>query len=161
MTAYCSTDDLLLGNLPLGQVVDAQKMTNDSADEIDSKIGFRFQTPVDINSLMASHRPSALLLKRLNAILATGRILVTLDIPDENDRIHALGSNYIREAQATLNLIANGSMELPGAVLLNEIADQNTGPRVVNVDSGSLVQGFYEYLDPTTTPAWLRTPYYG
>lgn len=144
-TAYCTTDDLLLGNLPVGTTVDPAKYVQDAAEEIDSKIGRIYQTPLILGNLS---RPSLLLIQRINKFLATGRILLTLDLPNEESRMHAVAKQYITDASSALAQIVNGDVRLDGAVLINADFSKNAGPLAINNDGGSMVDGFYTFTTP-------------
>lgn len=163
--AYCTTDDLKLGNIPLPAYINTQKEVDDAADEIDSKIGYRYQTPVAVSMGSPAVRPVILLLKRINASLASGRLLLAIASPEENKNLHAYAWSMIQEATAALNMIAQGEILLEGvpAVPGSEIAA--TTPLISNLDSESAVEAFYDrianpnYTWPATYyPGYIRLP---
>ncbi|HWI68184.1 MAG TPA: hypothetical protein VNS88_07365, partial [Nitrospiraceae bacterium] len=71
---YSEVTDLLTGNVPTPAYLSPQKYVDDAADEIDSKIGFVYETPIDVtySSSNPVTRPVRLLLKRINNFLASG-----------------------------------------------------------------------------------------
>lgn len=139
MTAYAVTADLLLGNVPVP--ADAQKYLDAAAEEIDSKIGFRYATPV-VADTSPEQRPVGLLLKRINAWLATGRIVLAKDAAGEDDQLHQYGQYLVSEATKALDQIVDGSIVLPGVDLATIDASKVTGPAGVWGDEESLVEAF-------------------
>lgn len=158
--AYCEVTDIKLGNIPLPPYLDTQKEVNDAADEIDSKIGYWYSTPIDLGAGSLVVRPARLFLKRINSSLATGRILLAIASPEENRNLHAYGWSLIQEAQAALQSIAAGEIHLegaplaPGASAASEGA--STAPKIYNVDAESNVEAFYDRI---ANPYYQRVSY--
>jgi hypothetical protein len=148
------------GNIPLPSYIDKQKFVNDAADEIDSKIGFLYQTPIDVTDDPSNPvvRPARLLLKRLNAILATGRMILAIDSSGEDDKLHAYGWSLVREATAAINNIADGDTPLDGAVLVDPTANSAKAAMIFNVDAESNVEAFYDRI---ANPTYFYPPVYG
>jgi hypothetical protein len=145
--AYCTTSDLKLGEIPIPAYLDPQKEVNDAADEIDSKIGFLYQTPVNVGVGSTVVRPAVLLLKRINASLASGRLLLALASPEENRNVHAYGWSLVKEAQAALDLIASGQLPLHGALPVEGVTEvAATAPLISNLDPESNVEAFYDRI---------------
>lgn len=153
--AYCEITDLLLGDIPTPTYVDLQKMVNDAADEIDSKIGYVYQTPVDVSLTSNVVRPARLLLKRINAHLATGRIILMVASPEENANLHAYGYHLVKEAILALDQIAAGQISLEGATEVVSDLPQATVPMISNLDSESQVEAFYDRI---ANPNYLFYP---
>ncbi len=132
-----------MGDIPIAGYVSAEKFIQDAADEIDSQIGFVYVTPVVLEDIDKT-RPARLLLKRINAHLATGRLIMALDAGGQDDRLHAYGYSLIKEATAALAGIAKGEIELPGATPLNPSSgDEVKGIIINNLDPESNVEAFY------------------
>jgi len=148
--AYCATTDLLAGDIPLTGL-DAAKFVNDAADEIDSQIGFRYLTPVASDAA----RPVLLLLKRINAHLATGRMIMAADAAGQRSELHAYGESLVREALASLAAIAGGMVDLPVTPFPSNANDQvEAGPLIYNVDPVSQVEAFYGAFSSATNPGY-------
>lgn len=150
--AYCTVQDLLIGDIPTGGQLDPLKYVNDAADEIDSKIGFQYETPVDVASVP---RPVVLLLKRLNAHLASGRLILAATISAEDERLNAYGQNLVDSVELTLVAIATGEQLLPGAPINEETANpqdhsvsSNAFALIANLDRESHVEAFYNRVAP-------------
>lgn len=158
--AYCTTADVSTGNIPLPTYIDKQKFVNDAADEIDSKIGFLYQTPIDVTDEVTNPvvRPVRLLLKRLNANLATGRLILALDASGEEDKLHAYGWSLVREVIASLNKIADGEIILEGVLPVEENGLALPGPLIHNEDEESSVEAFYNRI---ASPSYQYGPVYG
>lgn len=142
MAAYCTEDDLLTGKMPLPPSINAQQRIRDAADEINSKIGFVYQIPVVFEP--NSPAVGALLLKRANAHLASGRIIMAMDAGGQNNSLHRYGSYLIRQAELIIDGIVNGTTPLEGAPPAGGWVDTQRGPLISNVDKESKVEGFYD-----------------
>jgi hypothetical protein len=152
--AYCSAADLLIGNIPVPRGVSAEQYVQAAADEIDAALGQMFETPILIDPSNISLRPSTLVLKQINAKLASGRLIMAADAGGQDTQLHAYGLSLVREAQASLTELRSSSDSLPGAVVIvAENADDSAGlPRILNYDQTSQVDFFYEYFNPVLNP---------
>jgi hypothetical protein len=150
---YSEVDDLLLGDLPLGSKVDPRKYIQDAADEIDSVLGFNYVTPIDISDGAPTARYVKLLLKRINNHLASGRLILAVDVGGEDSVLHAYGVSLIQEATAALTQIING-MLLEGAEQVVRSEASSTGPTLHNEDDLSSMQSFYDYVMKPQVGGW-------
>ena len=142
--AYSTVDDLLTGDMMISSKVDKLKFVNDAADEIDSKIGFIYSLPL---SALLIHEE--LLLKGINNKLASGRLILTLDIAGEGTTLHAYGLRLVTEAMQELMLIANGTVDLSADLLPNPdpgVYASKTAS-VTNIDAMSSVEAFYDWAN--------------
>lgn len=161
---YCTTEDLLVGKIPLPGYLDPQKFVDDAGDEIDTKIGLLYKTPIDVSGTSPVTRVVKLLLKRINAHLASGRLLLSVAAPEEQRQLHAYAWSLVKEANAALDLIASGEYPLDGAEPV-EGTDQVpvAMPMVANLDPESSVESFYDKIaNPffvfTTADRYYRSP---
>lgn len=150
--AYSAESDLLTGDMMISARVSKAKFINDAADEIDAKIGWIYETPIPVADLP---RHQALLLKQINNKLASGRLILTLDIAGEQNSLHAYGYRLVREATEELNLIANGVVDLDAPRLDVEVTANDLTPAIRNHDQESLLLGFEETV-LRGTPWWSR-----
>lgn len=154
MAAYSLVSDLLIDDLTVSQTFPKQKYVDDAADEMNIKIGTRYDLPIDLNTLSV---PSRLRLKRINNYLASGRIVLRLAISSEQTKLHELGATWIKEALDALEAIACGKDDLllvdGTPIETDPYLDVSVGPIVTNVDAASPVDSFYDYFNPTTWPA--------
>lgn len=141
--AYCSWNDLLIGDLPLPSYIDVEKVIVDAADEIDSKIGFIYKTRIDVSDASTVVKPARLLLKRLNVFIASGRLLMNVATAGEDTRVHAYAARLLREAEVALVDIAQGRLLLEGADRVKH-TDEVRGPVYGNKDPESYVEAFYD-----------------
>ena len=141
--AYCQPSDLLTGNIPTPAYLSPAKYCVDAADEIDSKIGFIYETRVDISLGSPVAKPVCLLLKRLNVFLASGRLLMAAAAAQEDTQVHAYALSLIRDAEQTLAMIASGELPLTGATPIPGSAMPVNGPKISNGDVESMVDAFY------------------
>jgi hypothetical protein len=149
VVAYCEKTDLLTGDIPLaGRYGDGQRFVDLAADEIDAQIGHIYVTPIVFDESTpekaARLRPAKLLLKKINTLLASGRIILDMAAGGEDDRLHAYGKSMHDEAVLLLNSITSGQIALTDAPVLAEDVDADNGPTIAQDDPYSLVEGFYK-----------------
>jgi hypothetical protein len=163
--AYSTVDDLLLGKIPLPSYIDPQKVVDDAADEIDSKLGHLMETPFNVSASdpNALKRPARLLLKRINTNLASGRLILAVASPEENRNLHAYGWNLVQEATAALEAIGCGEYTLEGSVPIAPVDTSATIPMIANVDPESHVEAFYNRanlggMNTLPVPGYYRNP---
>lgn len=147
--SYCTETDLLIGDLPTSAALSPAKYVSDAADEIDSKIGFVYTTPiiVDPNDPNVVSRPVRLLLKRINAHLASGRMILAATIPAEDERLNAYGATLVAESELAIAQIADGTIPLEGVPTEPTTAPKKTtSPLLANVDAESNVEAFYDRI---------------
>lgn len=146
---YCEVIDLLIGDIPTSAKLDPQKYVNDAADEIDSKIGFFYETPIPTSD--PTPRPVVLLLKRLNAHLATGRMILAATILSEDIQLNAYGRTMVADCELSMSQIASGALVLDGVTGsgLNSLPQSHI-PMILNKDAESAVDAFYDrVVNPT------------
>lgn len=139
MAAYCAITDLLVGDLVLGSDVDPQKFVDAAADEINARLGHVYVVPFTFSAL-ALH--SQLTLKRINAHLATGRLIMAVAAGGENVALHAYGASMVKSAEDDIYMILSGGYLLTGADQVASGASGNA-PECLNVDASSGVEHFY------------------
>lgn len=154
-TNYSATTDLLTGGVPLSGPVNPQKYVDDAADEIDSKIGHIYQTPIDVSESGPVSRPARLLIKRINNHLATARIIMAVTASSQTLETNAYAERLLREATEALDAIASGDVILDGAVRVEGSEGVATGPQIHNLDPESYVEAFYNRI---SNPRYV---YYG
>lgn len=147
--AYSEVSDLLIGDLLISESVDRAKFVNLAAEEIDSKLGWVYELPLRTAEVASSPTAwknlplhQANILKSINNRLATGRLILTLDIAGEGTQLHAYGWHLIQEALGDLAVIANGDVDIDA---VRSIAVANEGdkrPVVLQQDEESLLLGW-------------------
>lgn len=143
---YCKNQDLLIGDISLSPTLSRESFIRDAADEMDARLGFVYTLP------LTGIQPHAVtLLKMINARLASGRLLMSLAAPAEDDGVHRYGEWLIKQAYDDLYAICNGTINLAGATL---IADPNPAlAAVYNHDEESAVDMF-ENTVMRGVPSW-------
>lgn len=142
--AYCEADTLLLGAIPARTELDMQQFVNDAADEIDSIIGYTYETPVTTREdglPLGERSPVLLTLARINRYLASGRYILAVAATSEETELNAYGQRLVNEALATLKAIL-GSANFDARKLPDTDAI-NKGPRITNAEVASNVDAFY------------------
>jgi phage gp36-like protein len=145
---YAEVDDLLVGDIII-QSQDAERFLQIAADEMDSVLGAIYELPLNPEPLPGH---IALRLKRCNAVLASGRLILAQAAASEDGSLHAYGRSLVREGVEMLESIRTGSMQLIG---LTKVAphggeDGGNAPVVVVGDATSGVDAFYDAtrIDP-------------
>lgn len=148
---YSEVGDLLTGNIPLPGTLLPAKFVQDATDEIDGALGQVYITPIVLDPGVPAVRPSVLTLKRINNLLASGRLIMAADAGGQDQTLHAYGLSLIKEAHDALSKLRESSDTLPGAIPI-EYEDTTAtvrGPRILNEDDHSHVAAFYGYVDPS------------
>lgn len=141
--AYCIVDDINLGDLQTPRAVSVEDWIKTTADEIDAEIGQVYKLPLAFDTTKPEDRADQLYLKKINSFLATARIILTIAGAHEDSNLHAYGKSLLGDAKAALGKIANGSIVLESAVLVDDVDGQYDGPIITNKDAGSFVDAFY------------------
>lgn len=150
--AYSTQEQLLLGNIPLPAGNKARNAIDRAADEIDSMLGFLYQTPIVATGPKA--RAVEALMTNLNNWLASGRLGQELTASTQRTEIHAYFAGLVAQAIMTLNKIIAGAILLDGVPSADGTAVQLAGPAIYNKDDESNVDAFYDRLvSPPTYPA--------
>lgn len=113
------------------------------ADLMDAQIGQIYVTPVVLDENVPEQRAGALLLKQINLLVASGRIL--MDAKAAGSDLQTYGKSMFDEGIGYLRMVLNGQFALRGALTLGD--NPETPPNnaaVVNEDPNSLVKAFYE-----------------
>lgn len=147
---YCDVDDLLVGDLRFGNDVLQDRFVLDAADEIDGALGVVYSLPIT-QAMVPAH--SWKTLKRCNAHLATGRLLMAVGVPGEEDAVHAYALFMLREGHELLAALASGQIPLPGVPQVPGQGDFRA-PMIVQGDIESGVDTFYRYTMGDEDVAW-------
>lgn len=155
--AYCALGDLRKGDIPLPTYMgNGTSYISAASDEIDAALGHLYKTPITFDdppgsgTVPLTARPAALMLKKINWLIASGRLILDLAAAGENDNQHAYGMGMLKEGLGLLKQIVDGEITLTGADIVDPPEGQQptTGPTIHNEDPASLVQGFYEQRSP-------------
>jgi phage gp36-like protein len=153
---YSEVSDLLLGEIPTPS--DAGKWVQDATDEIDSKLGFRYVTPIVVDETVAANRVTILLLKRIANWLASGRLVCAKAAASSQQEVNAYGLSLLAQATEALNQLMSGDLILPGAQFVDTGDVGQSGPVINNLDATSLVESFYGFVTPSVFPV-MADPY--
>lgn len=150
---YCVEADLLISGtrLPQGMQVTATSAISAAAEEIDAAIGMLYQTPVTVEEDDPAKRFDTLTLKRINALLASGRLITSMATGGEQNRVQAYGEYLLRFGWGLLKQIQDGTIKLTSAVPIDQPDSNATrrGPLLVTDNQqASLVDSFYQNFQP-------------
>lgn len=137
--SYCSVQDLLVGDMPIN-TTRAEQFVQDASDEVDMKLGTLYEWPPT-----GSLGPQAtLILKRLNVLIGTGRLVMAQAIGAEDQATQSYGTYLLREGQLLLDQILSGDLVLLD-VPKHLITSSGNAPSVVFEDSFPGVDTFYGF----------------
>lgn len=159
MATYSDIDDLILGELAKPDNEFCNKYIQDAADEIDSKLGFIYVTPIAISLTDPAVRAGALLIKRISIFLSSGRLVLANAASREEQYLNAYGASLVNDATKALDALASGTMPLPGATLLDSADKGTSGPIIANVDTQSNVESFYTFASDPSPSRFYPDPY--
>lgn len=150
---YCTEADLLVSGirLPQGSQITSQTVISGAAEEIDAAIGMLYVTPIIVEENDPEKRFDTLTLKRINALLATGRMITSMATGGEQDRVQAYGEYLLRFGQGLLQQIQNGTIRLTSAVPIQQSDNSalRKGPLLVSDNQQvSMVDSFYQNFQP-------------
>ena len=135
---YCGVGDLhITEGIELHPGLDLSAIILQVAEEMDSHLGFIYVVPfVDL----APHE--VLLLKQINAKLATARVLLSTYGEAGEDGLHGYGMMLLREGQDKLMKLSNGLIDLHAERNTDNVLDRHRGPVATNTDEESGVDIF-------------------
>jgi hypothetical protein len=159
MAAYCTSADLLINpGMRMPVEMDKNAYVQQAASEIDMRIGRLYKTPVAFGTIELQERYSAttLFLKHLNIHLATGRLIMALDLSGEQTQLHAYGKSLVDGAMALLEEIVAREIVLEGAPTNDNDPDLNANarPYISQVDAVSGVEAFYAIVQTPYVISW-------
>lgn len=165
VVTYSTKDDLRYGDLRLpARLGDGTSFVESAAEDIEAQLGHIYVTPFAIPDVPAN-RPSILLLKKINNLVASGRLVLDLAASSEDDQLHAYGRAMLKEGLELLGMVRDRNILLTGAELITDSDGDKTvtGPVILNEDKASLVEGFYapptQVLGAEPFPAGWPAPY--
>lgn len=138
---YCEESDLLTGDMPLNSAM-AQGFIQAATDEIDSSLGVNYNLPID---LAAADPTVELYLKRVCALIASGRLVLAQATASEEQGVHAYGMYLLREGKELLVAASMGEMVLVGVPKRTEYANSGSGPAIIQEDLVAPVDAFYAF----------------
>lgn len=143
---YCDESDLLIGDITLGVAYSRAEFIAAAADEMDSRIGVRYVLPLP--AVEQLNTVTGLILKRINAQLASGRLIMSVASAGEDDSLHAYGKYLVDQAMDDLLRIERGDiiLRMSDDSIVDEVgaASAPDGPIITNRDEQSGVDTFYE-----------------
>lgn len=142
--AYSATEDLLIGDIPLPmRHGDGSAAVTSAAEDIDSQLGHLYSTPIQVENDPV-HRPTVLFLKKVNNLIASGRLILDMAAGGEDVELHQYGKSLLEEGLALLARLVSREIVLTGVAAAE---DNGTKPftkaAIFNEDEESLVEGFY------------------
>lgn len=130
--SWAEVDDLLIGDIPTSGV-DTGRYLNAAADEITVRLGEIYSLPLPASADLPEHQ--RMLLRLIHSRLASGRLILSLALGEEQASLHAYGQSLVEWAYQQLGLIGT-TIELEGATPYST-ADESRAPGPVTSTSNS------------------------
>lgn len=140
---YCQPEHITLKADMLPREPPVEQWIQHAADHMNSYIGQIYELPLQLDPLRADHLADILLLRRINAWLAMGQIIMNANASAEDSNLHVYGKWMYDEANKELARISAGRTVLEAGIPLVEPDTRSNGPLITNRDSGSFVDAFY------------------
>lgn len=140
--AFCAPADLITGDMPVSEPR-AQAAIDMAYDEIAVALAPVYSWPL---SPLGDH--ALTILKRINQLIATGRLVMAQAVPSEDNSTQAYGTYMLREGQELLRQVAMQEVLLPGVTPSVATAGAGNGPAIINLDGASAMEHFYEWANP-------------
>lgn len=140
--AYCSPDDINIGNVQLPRGLNKQAYVDAAAEEMDAELGKVYVLPLTPSSAIASNTWAGKYLKKINKFLAIGRIVIDSASGGEDNSLNSYGYYHLKTAMDALAALVSGSITLTDVEKL-DVEPNTSGPQVENRDAGSYVDAFY------------------
>lgn len=134
MSSYCGVNDLLIDQQMYVGSQEPGRYVQSAADEMDAKLGYVYVVPI------VAPPNQMLLLKGINARMASGRLIMSRAAASQDSAVHAYALFLVKSAENDLMALANGVVDL-------------TAPKV-DVDGNPI--GSVE--DPTEDDTYARIP---
>jgi len=111
---------------------------------MDVQLGQLYETPIVISDTPQTHS-TVVLLRQINSLIASGRLLMDMAAKSEDMDLHKYGKSLFDEGMSLLMKVLDGSFPLRGAVPLDEegLPDKLI---ILQQDPESLVEGFYQQV---------------
>src|SRR5687767_1125866 len=146
---YAATTDLMIGTLVIGRPEEENavkdQFINIAADEIDAELALEFVLPlVAAPPLTAIPAHTTLMLKRANAFIASGRLLMDRGAAGSDAGIDSYAEYLLREGRDLLMALLNSRSDLGLVKIEAQVTAGNT-PSIQHGDSTSGVDAFYAF----------------
>lgn len=165
---YCGPGDLIIDPTLLYEENVKETAVQQACEEIDSRIGRLYRTPIDVSESSSVDRSVKLLIKSVAIHLASGRLVMRLTDVGQDSVPNAYGKYLITQAYDVLNEILSGDIVLVGV----PAPDVDPGERpaiaspqmlAANAVEPVSLDGFQDYMkfDPFrwAVPPWATAPY--
>jgi hypothetical protein len=171
---YSAKEDLLVGTDINWNDADKQVFLVDAANEIDSRLGFMYGTPLRFTKLDESGvtvplpdnetSPSKLLIQQVSNRLASGHLLMARAAASEDVVLNSYAVRLLRDAEMSICQILAGKPPLDADISDPDDGSNGRVPIVTNADSESYVSAymhFNQHPDAIDAEPYPPKPYRG
>ncbi|AKJ71701.1 hypothetical protein TIN2_11 [Tsukamurella phage TIN2] len=146
---YCTTAAIQvhLQNIKLPSGVTWDSLAETASNEVDSNIGVRYQTPIQVSAVDPETRAAAYWLQNVSAMVAAARFMLSVAAPGSQDSANGYGRYLLSSAQKLMNDVISGKVDLNGAIELTPLGEVQA-PTIINGDAYSQVDLYYENMMP-------------
>jgi|SRR6187431_2194660 len=119
-----------------------------SANELDSKLGARYVTPIVASASDPVQQPTAYWLQNVSSMIAAGRFMLSTSAPGSQDTANNYGMYLLNMANAAISEVLTGQRDLVGIAEQGDTGQEFKGPAVINGDAYSQVDLYYDNFMP-------------
>lgn len=147
---YCTSDAIKvhLQNIKLPSGVTWESVAETASNEVDSTLGVRYVTPIVVSPIDPATRAAAYWLQNVSALVAAARLMLSISAPGSQDTANNYGQYLLRNAQALMQDVITGKVDLPGAEEVSSNDSVIQGATILNQDRYSQVDLFYDNFMP-------------
>ena len=146
--AFCTVSDLVMGDVTIGPSVNVPSYILRAANEITLKLSQKFKTPLTYQSSDPANAITTNFLRDVNSNIATGRIIMSLSVNRELERVNAYANRLLRDGTEAINSVLEGTIVLPGLIPATAAVVTEQNILVGNQDQFSGVDAFYNMTMP-------------
>lgn len=158
---YCTEASIKthLQNIKLPVGVTWASLAETASNEVDSNISVRYETPLVTNPDDPATRAAAYWLQNVTSMVAAARLMLSVAAPGSQDSANAYGRYLLQNAQQLMNDVISGKVDLVGVPENAANGSEIQGPTVLNQDSYSMVDLYYDnFMEQGPVPGLQPRP---
>ena len=142
---YVSETEISFGDMGVPSYVDLEQVIETACNDVDAELGKRYKMPIDLDPGVQQHKAAINMLNKIARYFVIGRVVIDAAIGSEDNNLQAYGNYHLRWADKVLKDIVDGDIIIPDqeSILPDDDGSRVTAPIVMNRDSRSLVDAFY------------------
>jgi len=148
---YCTEADIrthLGANVKLPATMSFDTMREAASNELDSKLGVRYVTPIVASVSDPVQQPTAYWLSTVTAMIAAARFMLSTAAPGSQETANNYGVYLLATAEGLIKEVISGQRDLIGIIEVGDTGQKYKGPAIINEDAYSQVDVYYDNFFP-------------